>query len=113
MTDWAKAPQTWRTHQAVCGKCRTGGPLADLCAQGLALRADLEAARPPRPRPAAVTEIDGQLPLFGETVNRVEYTAAGKCECPRRNGMTYHDQDTCTDPVAARLGWYARPGESK
>jgi hypothetical protein len=29
------------------------------------------------------------------------------CNCPEYGGMIYHQQATCTDPVAARLGWYA------
>lgn len=29
------------------------------------------------------------------------------CQCPARNGMVYHDRETCTDPVVAKLGWFA------
>jgi hypothetical protein len=29
------------------------------------------------------------------------------CGCPEQGGITYHQQGTCTDPVVARLGWYA------
>lgn len=28
------------------------------------------------------------------------------CGCPARDGMIYHDQATCTDPIVARFGWY-------
>lgn len=29
------------------------------------------------------------------------------CGCPKRDGMVYHQRATCTDPIAARLDWYA------
>jgi hypothetical protein len=33
------------------------------------------------------------------------------CRCPERDGMIYHQEGTCTDPVAATLGWYASAAE--
>jgi hypothetical protein len=30
-----------------------------------------------------------------------------QCDCRKVDGMIYHQRATCTDPVAARLGWYA------
>lgn len=40
---------------------------------------------------------------------RIEFGAdpLRACDCPVRDGNTYHQRETCTDPVAARLGWYA------
>jgi hypothetical protein len=29
------------------------------------------------------------------------------CDCPERDGRIRHQRATCTDPVAAKLGWYA------
>jgi hypothetical protein len=29
------------------------------------------------------------------------------CECPKRDGMIYHQRETCTDPIAKLLNWYA------
>jgi hypothetical protein len=29
--------------------------------------------------------------------------------CPESAGMIYHDKETCTDPVVAKLGWYGSP----
>lgn len=29
------------------------------------------------------------------------------CGCPVRDRLVYHQRGTCTDPVVARLGWYA------
>lgn len=29
------------------------------------------------------------------------------CSCPSADGKTYHQRTTCTDPVVARLDWYA------
>lgn len=29
------------------------------------------------------------------------------CGCPERDGMVYRQRGTCTDPVVARLDWYA------
>jgi len=29
------------------------------------------------------------------------------CKCPVKDGMIYHQRDTCTDPIAARLDWFA------
>ena len=39
---------------------------------------------------------------------RVEFSAEpGNCNCPVSDGKIYHLRGSCTDPVAARLGWYA------
>lgn len=41
-------------------------------------------------------------------MSRVEIgDGAASCRCPSRDGKVYHDRATCTDPVAARLNWYA------
>jgi hypothetical protein len=35
---------------------------------------------------------------------------AADCGCPETNGKIYHQRGTCTDPVVAKLGWYADSG---
>lgn len=30
-----------------------------------------------------------------------------QCDCPEKDGMTWHQRATCTDPDVARLNWYA------
>lgn len=31
------------------------------------------------------------------------------CDCPQESGRVYHQQATCTDPVAILLQWWAEP----
>jgi hypothetical protein len=33
-----------------------------------------------------------------------------ECGCPETDGKIYHQRGTCTDPVAAKLDWYADAG---
>jgi hypothetical protein len=28
------------------------------------------------------------------------------CGCPEQDGRIYHQRETCTDPLVARLDWY-------
>lgn len=41
--------------------------------------------------------------------NDAGQASAGResCGCPAGNDMVYHQRGTCTDPVVAKLGWYA------
>lgn len=32
------------------------------------------------------------------------------CGCPKKDGMIRHQRSSCTDPIAARLDWYADDG---
>jgi hypothetical protein len=34
-------------------------------------------------------------------------TAQAYCSCPVTDGMIRHQQQTCTDPIVAKFGWYA------
>jgi len=34
-------------------------------------------------------------------------TAPAECDCPVTDGRIRHQRQTCTDPVAVKLGWYA------
>jgi hypothetical protein len=34
---------------------------------------------------------------------------AHECRCPVVQGRVYHNQMTCTDPQAIRLGWFGTP----
>jgi hypothetical protein len=34
-------------------------------------------------------------------------TAPAECDCPATDGMIRHQRPMCTDPVAAKLNWYA------
>lgn len=42
---------------------------------------------------------------------RVEFADEVLCGCPVQDGMTYHDRETCADPVVARLNWFADGGD--
>ena len=42
---------------------------------------------------------------------KVQFGGDGHCGCPIQNGMTYHDRETCGDPVVARLNWFADGGQ--
>ena len=55
------AGSAWKLHRDKCGKCRVPA-LADSCADGLRLRADVEAERESFPRP--VRQMEGQLSLL-------------------------------------------------
>lgn len=54
--------------------------------------------------PRGVTLI--QVPIEMARVER-QPDPAKVCDCPELDGMVYHQQATCTDPVVIKLGWYS------
>jgi hypothetical protein len=63
-----------------------------------------EEAWPQDPAAAEQKRLDALESQLGPSV-----TPAAGCGCPSADGKTYHQQETCTDPVVAALGWYAGP----
>jgi hypothetical protein len=47
-----------------------------------------------------------------ERIRRLEERSSElpPCSCPKKSGMIRHQRSSCTDPIVARLDWYADDG---